>query len=258
MGRVPSATSSPCGGYLLAGLAVMETGLLEVTALHPADAEAAEAGGADRVELVGTMEHGGLSCETATVSAVTRATSLPVRVMLRLSEGFSTTGGELARLTGLAGDYLSAGAEGVVLGFLNGDLDIDVPVCESVVDALDGAPWTFHRAVDHSLDHDRAWRHLRELEGLDAVLSAGSSLGVAHGLDELTARAADPAVAGLLMVGGGLEPEHVPWLVRAGVRAFHVGSSVRPDRSWDKAYVDPAFVRSWRLLIDDHTARMSS
>lgn len=234
------------------------SGLLEVVVLHPRDAEAAEAGGADRLELVGSMEHGGLSCETATVSAVTRATGLPVRVMLRLREGFSTTGGELARLTGLAGDYLAAGAEGVVFGFLNGDLDIDVPVCETVVDALQAAPWTFHRAVDHCLDHDRAWRHLRELDGLDAVLTAGSSLGVAHGLDELTARAADPVAADLLMAGGGLEPEHVPWLLRAGVRAFHVGSSVRPDRSWDRAHVDAAYVRSWRLLIDDHLKRVSS
>jgi copper homeostasis protein len=237
---------------------VHERGLLEVVALHPADAEAAEAGGADRVELVGSMRHGGLSCETATVSGVTRSTGLPVRVMLRLSEGFSTTGGELARLIGLAGDYLAAGADGVVFGFLNADLEIDVPVCEAVIDGLDGAPWTFHRAVDHALDSDRAWRHLCELDGLDAVLTAGSALGVAYGIDDLTARAADPAVADLVMAGGGLDPEHVPWLVRAGVRAFHLGSAVRPDRSWDKAHVDPGYVRSWRLLIDDHTERMSS
>ena len=230
-------------------------GLLEVIVLHPADAEAAEAGGADRLELVGTMEHGGLSCETATVSAVTRATRLPVRVMLRLRDDFTTTGGELARLVGLAGDYLAAGAEGVVFGFLNADLDIDVQVCEAIVDGLDGAPWTFHRAVDHSLDHDRAWRHLRRFDGLDAVLTAGSSLGVAHGLDDLTARAADPVAAGLLMAGGGLKGEHVPWLVRAGVRQFHVGSSVRPGGSWAKAYVDPGHVRAWRMLLDDAVDR---
>jgi copper homeostasis protein len=237
---------------------VHDPGLLEVIALHPADAEAAEAGGADRLELVGTMEHGGLSCETSTVSAVTRATSLPVRVMLRLREDFSTTGGELTRLVGLAGDYLSAGAEGVVFGFLTGDLDVDVEVCQAIVAGLDGAPWTFHRALDRCLDHDRAWRQLRGLDGLDAVLTAGSSLGVARGLESLTRRAQDPDAAGLLMAGGGLEAEHVPWLARAGVRAFHVGSSVRPDRSWDKAYVDPGYVRSWRLLVDDHTARKSS
>ncbi len=39
------------------------SGLLEVIARHAADAGRAEAGGADRIELVGTMEHGGLSPE---------------------------------------------------------------------------------------------------------------------------------------------------------------------------------------------------
>ena len=87
------------------------------------------------------------------------------------------------------------------------------------------------------------------------MLTAGSSLDVGHGLDALTVRAADPDTARLVMAGGGLEAEHVPWLARAGVRAFHVGSSVRPDRSWDKAYVDPGYVRSWRLLVDDNLAK---
>ena len=68
----------------------------------------------------------------------------------------------------------------------------------------------------------------------------------------LTDRAmASPTVARLLVAGGGLAGEHVPWLVRAGVRQFHVGRSVRPGGTWGKAYVDPAHVRSWRLLLDD-------
>ena len=52
------------------------------------------------------------------------------------------------------------------------------------------------------------------------------------------------------MAGGGLLPEHVPWLARAGIRAFHIGSAARPLGSW-KAYVDPDLVRSWRRLVDD-------
>ena len=56
------------------------------------------------------------------------------------------------------------------------------------------------------------------------------------------------------MAGGGLQAEHVPWLARAGVRKFHIGSGARPQGSW-KAYVDPGFVRSWRTLIDDAVDR---
>ena len=39
-------------------------------------------------------------------------------------------------------------------------------------------------------------------------------------------------------------------LVRAGVRQFQVGSSVRPSGSWAKSYVDAAHVRVWRMLLD--------
>jgi copper homeostasis protein len=81
---------------------------------------------------------------------------------------------------------------------------------------------------------------------------------VAEGLDDLLARARDDAFArAVIMAGGDLQPEHVPWLARAGVRAFHVGTSVRPTRSY-KAYVDPELVRTWRMLVDDAVGRAES
>jgi copper homeostasis protein len=46
----------------------------------------------------------------------------------------------------------------------------------------------------------------------------------------------------------------VPWLVRAGVRQFHVATSVRPGASW-KAHVDAGHVRAWRMLLDDASDR---
>ena len=50
--------------------------LLEVIALHADDARRAEEGGADRVELLGTMDEDGLSPEPAMVAKVRRATYL--------------------------------------------------------------------------------------------------------------------------------------------------------------------------------------
>lgn len=229
--------------------------LLEVVVLHPRDVAGADEGGADRLFAVAALDAGGLSPEPSVLSAICRESERPVRAMLRLNDGLTTTGGELSRLVGLAEDYLSVGARGVVFGFLDADLGIDVEVCAYLADMLAGVPWTFHRAFDSTLDTDRAWRQVRHLPGLDAVLSAGSATGLAAGYDELTDRAAaDADVARLLMAGGGLRSEHVPWLVRAGVRQFHVGSTVRPGGSWAKAYVDAAHVRSWRLLLDDAVA----
>jgi len=230
--------------------------LLEVIALHPADAEAAQEGGADRLELCASMEADGLSPSVSTVSAVRRATDLPLRVMLRLSDSFTTNGAELNRMTAQAQSYLAAGADGFVLGFLTPDNVIDVESVAALASTFAGTPWTFHRAIDAVLDQPAAWRALRSLSGLDCVLTAGSSLGVEHGLDDLCKLAKDdPAVAGVMMAGGALKPEHVPWLYQAGVRRFHVGSSVRQDGSWTKAYVNSRFVRSWRNLLDAQDSR---
>ena len=230
------------------------TGLLEVIVLHAADAERAEAGGADRLEVVGSLEHGGLSPEPALVGQIRRATSLPIRVMLRLREGYGTDGGEVARLKGLLSSYRSVGADGLVLGFLNGHTEVDEEVVREIVGEPDYA-WTFHRAVDSCISTDRAWRTLRTLPGLDQVLTAGSARGVAEGLDDLVRRAeSDPGARSVIMAGGGLQPEHVPWLARAGIRAFHIGSPARPLGSY-KAYVDADLVRTWRTLIDDAVSR---
>jgi copper homeostasis protein len=235
------------------------TALLEVVVLHERDVAGADEGGADRLFVVADVEAGGLSPEPALVSAVCRETDLPVRVMLRLNDTYTTTGGELSRLVGLGEDYLSVGAAGLAFGFLDAELQVDTEVCGYLVDRLPQVPWTFHRAFDAALYVEHGWRRLRGLAGLDAVLSAGSARDVEAGLDELTARAsADPVAARLLMAAGGLRGEHVPWLVRAGVRQFQVGSSVRPGGSWTKAYVDPGHVRARRLLLDDAVARASS
>jgi len=225
------------------------SGLLEVIALHPADAERAEAGGADRIELVGTMDEGGLSPAPALVAEVRAATSIQLRVMVRLRAGFSTDGGEAVRLRGLIAGYTDAGADGMVLGFLNGLGEVDREVVGELTD--DGTwPWTFHRAIDSVLELDRAWQALRELPRLDQVLTAGSARGVEQGLDELVGRArSDPWAARMIMAGGGLRAEDVPWLARAGVRAFHIGSAARPGGSW-RAHVDEGLVRSWRQLVD--------
>ncbi|MGA9749717.1 MAG: copper homeostasis protein CutC [Nocardioides sp.] len=230
--------------------------LLEVAVLHPRDVPGADEGGADRVVCADRRVPGGTSPEPGLVSSICKETELPVRVLLRLNDSHTTTGGELTRLVGLAESYLSVGAEGVVFGFLDVDLLVDVEVCGHLAEALPGVPWTFSRALDDSLEADLAWRQVLSLPGLDAVHSAGSPQGLGVGFDDLVDRVgADPEVARVLMAGGGLAGEHVPWLLRAGVRQFSVASSVRPGGSWDKAYVDPGHVRAWRMLLDDSAAR---
>lgn len=228
--------------------------LLEVIALGPGDAAGAEDGGADRLEVVADMDADGLTPSVRTVRELRTETSLPLRVMLRANDGFATSGSEMSRLRGAAQELAAAGANGFVFGFLAPSLDLDVDATTVLAQSTGGLPWTFHRAIDNSLDHDRAWRTLQDMPGLDTVLTAGSARGVTEGLDDLVARCrSDAWIAEMTMAGGGLAPEHVPWLARVGVRKFHIGSRVRPSGAWN-AYVDANLVRSWRSLIDDAVA----
>ncbi|QCW51753.1 copper homeostasis protein CutC [Nocardioides dongxiaopingii] len=222
------------------------TTVLEVAVRQARDVPGCVEGGADRLAL----DVDGRSPDVATAAAVVRAGDLPVRVLLRLDETFTARADDLARLVALGREYVAVGAEGVCLGFLDADLEVDVATTRALVEALPGVGWTFHRAVDATLDLRRSWRRLLTLPGLTAVASGGSPQGLDHGYDDLLAlAAADPAVARLLMPAGGLAAEQVPWFVRAGVRQFHVGPQVRPGGS-DRAYVDAGLVRSWRLLLD--------
>lgn len=233
----------------------MGRGLLEVAVLHARDIAGCEQGGADRLSLAVEGDGDGRSPDLAAAAQVIRGTELPVRVMLRLNDSLTTTGGEFTRLIGLAEEYVSLGAEGVVFGFLDTDLEIDTETCAALARALPGVPWTFHRGFDQALEPRRAWRDVVRLPGLSAVCSGGSPQGLTHGYDDLLAVLdSDPDVARFLMPAGDLLPEHVPWLLRAGVRQFRVDLQVRPGAT-SRSYVDADFVRSWRLMLDDAADR---
>jgi copper homeostasis protein len=232
--------------------------LLEVIALDATDARHARDGGADRVELVSDMAAAGLSPAPATVAAVRAAVGLPVRVMLRTRAGFAA--GDLDALRRTAKELRSAGAEEFVLGFLDGSGAVDLPAVLEVLDALDGAPWTFHRAIDHATDRAAAWSTLTGtagtvgtagavgLPGLDTVLTSGATTGLGDGLGTILAEAAGQAVGPRLLVGGGLRDEHLAPLRAAGVTAFHSGSAVRQGRDWANP-VDPALVHRLRARL---------
>ncbi|MFI6516625.1 copper homeostasis protein CutC [Spirillospora sp. NPDC050679] len=233
--------------------------LLEVIALTAADARAAEQGGADRVEVVADMAADGLTPDPEVVARMREVTSLPMRVMLRANAGFGTTAPELDRLRRAAEDLAGAGADGFVLGFLDSAGNVDAAATGKLAAVAAPLPWTFHRAVDHAADQAAAWSAVRDLAGgtgaagadagLDTVLTAGSARGVDAGVDVLVRRATEsPESARLIMAGGGLRRKHVAVLAAAGVAAFHVGTAVRPDGSWD-APVDPALVAEWRALV---------
>ncbi|MGF1430877.1 copper homeostasis protein CutC [Kitasatospora sp. LaBMicrA B282] len=226
----------------------MSRPIFEVIALTAVDARAAQAGGADRLELVTDMAADGLTPDVAEFAAIRAAVDLPLRVMLRRQGGFAA--GDLDRLRSAAAELRAEGAEEFVLGFLDPAGQVDLPAVRAVAEAVAGCRWTFHRALDHSADRAALRAAVADLPGLDTFLTSGSAAGVAAGREVLTgelAKAGEPGYRQRILIGGGLHAEHVPELRKEGFDAFHVGSAVRVA-GWDSP-VDPAKVADWRELI---------
>ncbi|WP_327290626.1 copper homeostasis protein CutC [Streptomyces sp. NBC_01198] len=234
----------------------MSRPIFEVIALGPDDAVAAQTGGADRLELVTDMAADGLTPSRATFGTIRAAVDIPLRVMLRLSDGFSAGGpSRLDDLCEAAQGLRAEGAEEFVLGFLDPLGAADLDAVHALVDVLDGCRWTFHRAIDRATDRDAVRLQLAGLPGLDTYLTAGSADGVAAGMDVLCAEAArggEPGYEPRLLVGGGLLLDHVPELRAAGLDAFHVGGAVRAG-GW-AGPVDADAVRTWRTVLDTPVA----
>ncbi|MDQ1027287.1 copper homeostasis protein [Streptomyces umbrinus] len=226
-----------------------ERAVLEVIALGVEDAVAAEAGGADRLELVTDMAADGLTPPVETFAGIRAAVGISLRVMLRLADGFEA--GDVRALVRAARELRAAGADEFVLGFLDETGEPDLPALEAVLAELDGCRWTFHRAIDRAADRDALRKSLADLPGLDAYLTAGSAEGVDEGLTTLLAEAArrgEPGYEPQLLIGGGLRLDHVPRLRAAGVDAFHIGGAARPG-GWDVP-VSAVAVREWRAALD--------
>ncbi|MEV6161367.1 copper homeostasis protein CutC [Streptomyces sp. NPDC052052] len=223
--------------------------VLEVIALDAGDAVAAQEGGADRLELVTDMAADGLTPSLETFAKIRAAVGIPLRVMLRLADGFAA--GDIDALVARTRELRTEGAEEFVLGFLDTEGHADLVAVERLVAELDGCRWTFHRAIDRADDRETLRKQLADMPGLDTYLTAGSPKGVDDGIPTLLAEAArkgEPGYEPQILVGGGLRLDHLPQLLSAGIDAVHIGSAARPA-GW-AGPVDVAAVREWRTTLD--------
>lgn len=233
--------------------------ILEIIALDAADARAATAGGADRLELVSAIDLGGLTPELATFERIRAATALPLRVMLRTNGGYRIAPDELDALCGAAAALRRAGADGFVLGFLDADGGIDRAAIAALWAAIAPCPWTFHRAFDQIADARAAekgevadaraaWATVAALPGADLILSSGGPGELGAGVDAYRERVPWQTSDLHWLAGGGLEAAHIAPLRAAGIAQFHAGRLVRAGGSWDRP-VDAAATRTLRARI---------
>jgi copper homeostasis protein len=202
--------------------------VLEVITCSVADAVAAASGGAQRLEVVRDLVRGGLTPSFELVQAIKRAVDLPLRVMLRESDGYETSGeDEIERLCVAAERFGALEIDGFVLGFLR-DEEVDVELTGRVLACAPQVKATFHHAFEDARDKLRALRAIKQLPQVDRVLSHGGTGELESRVQRLRQyeEAARPELT--IVAGGGIDADAISTIAReTNIHEFHVGRSAR-------------------------------
>ena len=233
--------------------------LLEVCCGNPESVDAAVLGGARRIELCADLEADWLTPPTAWIrDAKARYPSLTVHVLVRPRAGdFVYSSEEADVMAGQVEEALEAGADGIVIGALTPDGDVDLPLMERLVSLVEcynlaaellrsdlchaandshffpgparRVSITFHRAFDHCR---RPFEALEQIIGLgcDRILTSGQAATAEAGeamLGELRRRARGRIG---ILPGGGVTPSNAARILAAtGCAEIHASASVTLD-----------------------------
>jgi copper homeostasis protein len=200
---------------------------IEVIVQTVDDARAAEAGGADRLEVVRAIRDGGLTPAQSLVEGIKRATPLPLRVMVRENAGFDTSDAEIETMRAAAWNFTKLGVDGLVAGFAKSG-ELLLPEFEAVIEAAPGIPITFHRAFDSLADPFAAIDALASNPRVDRILTSGGEGSAPERCDRLRQYVTRAAPRLTPIAGGGVDLELFRLLVeRRTVREIHVGRLAR-------------------------------
>ena len=196
--------------------------IIEVCVDTVESAIAAERGGADRVELCDNLLEGGTTPSAGAIALAREHLSLKLHVIIRPRGGdFCFSEIEFAVMRHDVTLAKQLGADGVVIGILTADGEIDIERTRALIKLARPLSVTFHRAFDMARDPYRALEDLIGL-GVDRILTSGQEPSVIEGLDliaELVQRAGDRVI---IMPGGGTERNVQKVVARSGVREVHV------------------------------------
>lgn len=227
--------------------------LIEVCVPDVAGALAAEAAGADRVELCADLGQGGTTPSLGAIAlAQDRLYSAGLQVMIR-PRGGDFVMDQLSLQVALADiaavkDLIRPNRVpvGFVFGALTPDHRLDTDVLSELVAAAAPHPVTLHKAFDLVADQFAALDQAVAL-GVDRILTSGgtsSALSGASRLSQLVRQAGQDLV---ILAGGGVRADNVCRLVtESGVREVHLRA---PGVSHGTEVTDPGVVAQLDLML---------
>ncbi|GAB5475460.1 MAG: copper homeostasis protein CutC [Maribacter sp.] len=227
--------------------------LVEVCANSLESAQNAEKAGADRIELCSELAVGGITPSYGLLKAVSEKISIPVRVLIRPRSGdFTYTVDEFEIMKSNIKLCAEMGFEGVVVGLLQSDLELDEGRLQELASLNQGLQMTFHRAFDWLLNPMSAINTLEKL-GVNTILTSGQQPTAVSGLDLLTALHQNTANM-TIMPGAGINASNAHLFKTKGFKAIHL-SGVQMQRTLTD---DPKVPMNSPKLLSDSALPVSN
>lgn len=198
---------------------------LEVCAGDIESAMAARNGGAQRIELCSALSEGGIT-PSAGLAAEAAELGMTVHALIRPRSGdFLYTPAEVRTMATDIKMLKQLGIDGVVIGCLTKDGDIDVEACQQLVDAAQGMSITFHRAFDRCRQPLKALEQIIAL-GCHRLLTSGQAATALEGkemIKQLVNQANDRII---IMPGCGVNADNAAEILTyTGAKEIHASAS---------------------------------
>ena len=182
----------------------------------------AQIAGADRVELCGGLYEGGTTPSHGLIELARRQISIELYIMIRPRGGdfcYDETEFEVMKCDILVAKQLKA--DGVVLGILLPNGQIDVIRTRELVELARPLKTTFHRAFDRAVEPFAALEAVIET-GAGRLLTSGQKPTAIEGKDLLTKLVEQANGRIEIMAGSGVNAQNALELAQTGVKALHL------------------------------------
>ena len=201
---------------------------LEVCVDSIDSAQAAERGGAHRVELSSDLVEGGVTPGAGLISHLRSRVSVPVFLMIRPRPGdFCYSADEFEIMRDDVGRAKSMGVDGVVLGILTKHGEVDIPRTRHLVEIAQPLNVTFHRAFDMTKDLFAALEQVIET-GSTRLLTSGGKARAEDGVSRIAALNRRARGRIILVAAGGIRQANVSRILsEGGVAEIHANLASR-------------------------------